>query len=147
MPEMLQEAERIAKKQHTCSYCGEPIEKGEVYEWAKMKYDGRFYEWKNHKRCGFIADQLWGFADPDDGMTQDDFMEACAEFCAHYICTECPYNQSFEYDGMECEKNLSYCIDKIGDFLRTHELHMSGTNRWGAAIWECRERKERVGWD
>lgn len=143
MPEILQERDRKARRQHTCSYCGEPIAQGEVYEWAKLINDGYIYEWKNHKRCGRIAAELWEYADPDDGMTEDDFSEACTEFCQRFICPDCPRRDK-EYDEAECMDDKTYCTDRIYDFLQTHEFYNAGTNRWGYGIWKCRERKERT---
>ena len=86
MPDILQEKERKARKPHVCDYCGKTIEKGEAYEWAKLKYDGTIYEWKNHKKCGFIASELWSYIDPDNGMTEEDFQEGCREFCHAFVC-------------------------------------------------------------
>lgn len=146
MPEILQEQERTARKAHRCSYCGEEIKPGETYEWAKLISDGRIYEWKNHKRCGFIAAQLWEYADPDDGMTADDFTEACAEFCQRFICPDCQRRDT-EYDEVECMDNESYCTDKIEAFLKTHDFYRAGMNRWGQSVWKCREKEVRKDGD
>ena len=120
MPDVLQEKERKARTEHICSYCGEAIKKGEIYDWAKLVYDGDLYEWKNHKKCGFIASQLWEFADPDEGMTEDDFMDACARFCRTFVCPDCPHADKETYDDLECNEDKSFCADKIYDFLQTH---------------------------
>ena len=39
MPEILAERERKAAKCHTCSYCGEVIQKGEVYDWVSAPFE------------------------------------------------------------------------------------------------------------
>lgn len=142
MPEILQTKDRKARRTHTCSYCGEPIEKGEVYEWAKLKYEDMIYEWKNHTKCGFIANELWEFADPDDGMSEDDFREACERFCRKFICPECPHADKETYDELECEKDESFCTDKIYDFLQTYELYKDRKEGW-YDIWKIRERRKK----
>ena len=137
MPEILQRKGRTARKPHTCSYCGGVIEKGETYDWAKLAHEGEIYEWKNHKKCGFIASELWSYIDPDDGMTDEDFRDGCLEFCQRFICPDCKqYDKEFE----GCSKDESYCIDKIYDFLQTHELYKDRREGW-FEIWKCRKRK------
>ena len=142
MPETLQEKNRTARKEHICSYCGGTIEKGEVYEWAKLTQDGTIYEWKNHKKCGYIASQLWEYADPDEGMTGDDFTDACASFCQSFICPDCP-RRDREYDEIECLDDMTFCIDRIFDFLQTNELYREHRTSW-YEVWKVRERKERT---
>lgn len=42
---------RIARKQHTCTLCGEPIEKGARYFNRVGKNEGDFWETKMHPEC------------------------------------------------------------------------------------------------
>lgn len=112
MPQTLDNHDRVARKPHTCSYCGGTIEKGETYEWAKLAYDGELYEWKNHKKCGFIAREIWDYIDPYEGMTEEDFQEGCASFCTELICPDCE----------EKEEDCYYCIDKIYAFLQENDF-------------------------
>lgn len=88
MPELIAQETRKARKPHRCDYCGEMIEKGEVYEYATLKFDG-IYHWSNHVRCGKIAQKIWDYADPDEGMTADDYTETCQEVCQTFICPDC----------------------------------------------------------
>lgn len=126
--------ERVARKQHYCSYCNGIIEKGESYEWAKLIYEGQLYEWKNHKKCGFIAHELWDYIEPDEGMTEEDFNEGCAEFCSTFICPGC------EAATHDCY----YCLDKIYDFLQTHDFRrVKSENGWTNA-WKCYPKEEAV---
>lgn len=138
MPEILQERDRTARKAHICSYCGETIKKGETYEWAKLKSEGQIYEWKNHRKCGFIAAELWDYADPDDGMTEDDFMDSCREFSQIFVCPDCP---NYDAVDMGCVTEKGFCTDRIYDFLQTHELYRAGREGW-AETWKCRERSK-----
>ena len=136
MPEILQEKERKARKPHVCDYCGKTIEKGEAYEWAKLKYEEIIYEWKNHKKCGFIASELWSYIDPDNGMTEEDFQEGCCEFCHAFVCPDCDqYDKEFE----DCSKDESYCIDKIYGFLQAHELYKDRREGW-FDVWKCKDK-------
>lgn len=136
MPDLLEQKDRKARKPHTCNYCGEVIQKGEVYEWAKLCYDGQLYEWKNHKKCGFVSSALWSYIDPDEGMTDEDFSNGCFEFCREFICKDC---QKFDADSEDCKDYLMYCVDKIYDFLQTHDFKKDSERPW---IWKCFDKKK-----
>lgn len=118
MTECLRREERTARKYHTCNYCGGYIKKGEKYNYGKYK-DDLFFEWKTHKRCDFIAAELWDLVDPDLGMTDDDFIEACGEFCHIFVCPDCP---QFDKEYKECNEDHSFCLDRIYALLQTHRL-------------------------
>ena len=120
MPDILKEQNRKARKVHICNFCGKPIEKGEEYCWAKLSSGGELYEWKNHVQCGFIASELWDYADPWDGMTQDDFMDACKDFCQSFVCPSCC---RYDKECMCCADGEVYCIDKIYEFLQSYEIY------------------------
>lgn len=128
MPEILDEKDRKARKEHSCDYCQEIIKKGETYEWASLKAD-ELYEWKNHKRCGFIARELWSFIDPNDGMTESDFQEGCAEFCDVFICKGCS----------DRDEDCYYCLDKIYEVLQRKKLELEH-GKCGILYWVLKER-------
>jgi len=138
VPEILAQRDRTAAKCHRCDYCGEVIQKGEVYDWAKLIFDGRIYEWKAHKKCASIASDLWDYADPTEGMSEDDFQEACAGFCRAFVCPDCP---SFDREAGECEKDEAFCTEKIYSLLETHDFHRDPEKRW---VWRCTP-KEKEG--
>jgi hypothetical protein len=119
MTECLRCEERTARKQHTCNFCGSNIEKGEKYNFGAYKFDGDFFDWKSHKRCDFIATELWDIADPDEGMSEEDFFDACNNFCRVFVCPDCP---QFDKEYRECNKDASFCLNKIYDLLQTHRL-------------------------
>ena len=79
MSEQLDQKNRIARKPHSCDYCGKLIKKGEEYEWSKNIWEGTIYEWHNHLACGRVASAIWDYVDPDDGMDEDQFMDGCGE--------------------------------------------------------------------
>lgn len=128
MIEVLRHVERIARKPHQCSFCNGIIYAGEKYEYSVNKFDD-IYEWKNHIACGRIASELREYIDPEEGITSDDFQEACHQFCKTFICPECPCCE-VENDG-DCMENNDYCLHKIDALLQTHELvKVAGKYRW-----------------
>jgi hypothetical protein len=46
-----QAEDRKARKDHRCTYCGEDINKGDVYVFQKGNWDGRWFESKMHPEC------------------------------------------------------------------------------------------------
>jgi len=141
MPDILDQKNRKARKQHVCSYCVGIIEKGEIYDWCKLKYENTIYEWKAHKDCMFVAGELWQYIDPYDGMDEDQFCGGCQDFCSVFICPGCE-----EYDMGECKRDNPYCFDKIVEILKKYELKMKKTStyQWEFRLHErCdKERKE-----
>ena len=135
--ELIEKRNRIARRPHKCDYCGKTIEKGEEYEWQKDLFDGAFYEWHCHLACGRVASAIWDYADPDDGMTDDLFMDTCQEVCQRFVCPDCPeWNTEYE----DCNKDESYCIDKMDKFFENHILYKAGRQgRYEA--WKCKEKE------
>lgn len=118
MPDILSQKERTARKRHACCLCGGYIEKGEKYNWQKLKYDGLIYEWKEHKECSHIASEIWEYVDPDEGMTSEDFMEGAADVCQTFICPDCK-------DHAKEDRDCRVCLHKLYDLFQTHTLQRS----------------------
>ena len=137
MFEHLETKNVIARKQHKCDWCGKPISKGEEYERQKYKYDGEFHEWHAHLACSRVVSARWDYVDPDEGMDSDQFDEYCAEVCCRFICPDCE-NWNKEYG--ECEKDESYCIERMDEFFKSHELYRA-ERRGFYEFWKCRERR------
>ena len=137
MYEHLETKNVIARKEHKCDWCEKLISKGEEYERQKFKYDGEFFEWHTHLACSRVASAIWDYADPDDGMDSDQFDEYCAEVCCRFICPDCE-NWNKEYG--ECEKDESYCIERMDEFFKSHELYRA-ERRGFYEFWKCRERE------
>lgn len=136
MPEILIDTKRKSRKSHICDYCGDVIQKGETYDYAKLKseYSEGIYEWKSHEKCSFIASQLWSYIDPDDGMTQEDFEEGCRDFCRVFLCPQCP---DADNEVEECKLDKQYCIDKIYGHLQTHDLKCIKDKHGWTYTWKC----------
>lgn len=118
MTECLRMTERTARKAHYCDFCNGIISKGEKYNHG-VYHNDIFFEWKTHKRCDFIATELWDLADPDEGMSEEDFHDACSEFCHVFVCPDCP---QFDKEYKECSKDADFCLDRIHALLQTHRL-------------------------
>ena len=139
MSEQLDRKIRQARKPHSCDYCGRQIDKGEQYEWSKNIWEGRIFEWHNHLACGRVASAIWDYCDPDDGMDEDQFQDACGDVCRRFICPDCP-EWDKEYD--DCNKDEPYCIDRMDEFFKTHELYKAGRKAY-YEVWKCREKEDK----
>lgn len=137
MNELIERKDRKARKDHRCDLCGGIIKKGEVYEWSKSIYDGTFYEWSNHINCGKVSAAIWDYVDPDEGMTEDQFLDGCQEVCQCFICPDCP---KYDKEYGDCEDDVTHCIDKIAEFFQTHVLYREGRNKYGGEIWKVRKK-------
>lgn len=129
---------RKSRKPHKCDWCGAVIEKGEQYEYQKFVFDGKMFDWKAHLACSRVASAIWDYVEQDEGMSSDEFMDGCQEVCQRFICPDCPkWNKEYE----ECEDDESYCIDKMDEFFKTHELYEDRSMRtYRYEMWKCREK-------
>ena len=135
--ENIKQKDVVARKQHTCDWCNGTIEKGETYHYQAFKFDGEFCEWHSHLACSRVASAIWDYVDPDDGMDENQFDEGCADVCQEFICHDCEhYSKEFE----ECEKDEPYCIDRMDEFFKTHELYAVREGYYRA--WKCREKEK-----
>lgn len=75
--QVLLNEERKARKEHVCSFCGGKIEKGEGYQYAKIRGD-ELYAWKSHKKCEKLLAHLH-LDDSGDGITQLDFCDGISD--------------------------------------------------------------------
>ena len=139
MIDVLERRIRKAYKPHECCYCGETIEKGETYDWSKQICDGTFYEWFSHMSCSRVASAVWDYADPDEGMTDQLFLDTCQEVCQTFICPDCP---DFDMDYQGCRNDESFCIEKMDEFFKTNELYCAGREGY-ARLWKCRPKEEK----
>ena len=136
MNETLDRRLRKARKQHRCDYCGEAIEKGEVYDWSKFVYDGDIYEWHCHQKCGSVAGDIWDYADPDEGMDEELFQDSCRAVCQNFVCPDC---EKWNAEYGDCDDDKTYCIDRLHEFFKTYELYRAGRDGY-AEIWKVRKK-------
>lgn len=71
-----------AKKQHSCDYCYNKINIGELYQYSAIVNCGDFYAFKNHISCQKIAEHLKMFEQDEvryEGLTSDNFQETICE--------------------------------------------------------------------
>lgn len=128
---------RAARKEHICDYCRMPINRGERYERYTGKYDGEIYVWKSHEACAFLAQEVWEYADPDEGMSSDDFYEACCDVCRVFVCPDC---EKWDKDNEECGGSGGFCIDKMVALFQTRELYREKRDIYGYSHWKLKER-------
>jgi len=65
----------IARKEHTCGFCNQKIQKGEKYNRQGLVYDGAAYSWKSHIHCSELAEHFDMFDHSDEGLTGEDFRD------------------------------------------------------------------------
>ena len=135
--ENLQHKDIVARKPHSCDWCDGTISKGEKYHYEVFKYDGELCTWHSHLACTRIASAIWDYVDPYDGMTSDDFTEGCNDVCREFICPDCEHwNKEYE----DCEKDEQFCLDKLDEFFKTHELYAE-RDGYGYRVFKCREKE------
>ena len=123
----------VARKEHRCDWCNLKINKGEKYNYQTFIVDGEFCDWHSHLACVRVVCAIWDYCDPYDGMDSWGFDAGCADVCRDFICPDCQ-----EWDKEDgCKKDESYCIDKMDQFFKMHELYQE--KRDGLyRIWKCR---------
>lgn len=74
--EFTSDSEPVARKQHICSECGEPILKGERHFYQAGKFDGEFYQWRVHKDCLALCKKMHD----DNGFDWYDGIQPLSEY-------------------------------------------------------------------
>lgn len=71
-------SETKAIKEHQCNWCGFKISKGESYLKSTHSYEGEIYDWKTHKHCSKLVQDMEMTDYHGDGITQEDFIETAS---------------------------------------------------------------------
>lgn len=143
MPELLRSEMRTARKPHTCSLCGAEIKTGEQYGYDTYKFNGEVYDWKMHMECDAVSTFLWDYVDPDEGMTQDEFLEACDDVCRIFICPDCEhFDSEGAEDGDYCRENGTSCIHKLYELSKKYYLSCQRDTQNGWLKWRLTPIKE-----
>lgn len=139
MYQQIEIRESTARKNYGCDWCEKIIPKGEKYIRQKFIYDGEMCTWRSHCACQRVVDAIWDYADPDsEGLTSDYFMDACDDICRTFVCPDCP---KWYKDDHECADGKWYCIDRMDEFFKTHELYCA---REGYGYtWRCRKKEQK----
>ncbi len=129
-----------ARKALRCDYCGKTIEKGEEYSYQKNIFGGTFYVYERHTHlaCSRVASAIWDYVDSDEGMSDQAFQDECREICRGYICPDC---SDWNYESCDFSLDETYCIDKIDEFFKTHELYKAAETSL-FEFWHVREKEE-----
>lgn len=110
---------RRARKPHVCNFCNGEIRPGTRYCYEFNKQGGEVWNFYSHLECQFVAQELWHFIDPYDGMEDTDFQDGVREFCQHMICPGC---DQFDPVYRECTEDKSYCISKCVEVLKQYDF-------------------------
>lgn len=137
MSDILKSQWRKARKRHVCLFCNQYIEPGERYKYDVLAYEGSVYDWFSHEKCDFLVSELWEYVDPDDGMTDEAFQEACHEVCSHFVCPGC---ENWDREEHVCNADNWYCIDGLYEMLKKYELYMTRESYF--LCWKLRPRKD-----
>lgn len=112
--ELIKTVYPIAKKEHRCMLCGDTIKKGQRYE-RQTCTDGYMYDFICHDECSEVANKLELYDDCDNGLHEDEFLEAIRDYV-------CEMHTDDELDDISPEwVNLSdyESVCKILDELKT----------------------------
>jgi len=94
------QTETKAIKEHKCSYCSEKITVGSTYLKSTHKHDGGLYDWKAHKYCHGLANDLNMFDDSDEGVTGEMFAEYVHEFHDGLLINLFPKDEIMKYSDI-----------------------------------------------
>jgi len=108
MIEMISMKNKEARIEHTCMFCDGKINKGEEYEYSKLKYEGDLYTWKTHLKCRDLAQELEMY-DDGEGVDGQRFSEFVDEFL---------YDNMSEDEWEECELCGEEAVDKAIEILK-----------------------------
>ena len=135
---VLTSSTHIARRSHTCNYCHAPIEKGERYCRSVNKFDGELYTWKAHIHCDHVAQAIWDWVDPDEGMDEFTFQECSKQVMHDFFCKgNC--NQWDDEDGC-MEGGWPHCLRKFSEYMNTHRLVQVRKSN-GMRIWEMAKKE------
>lgn len=107
-------SERIARKEHKCSLCGEAIHAGEKYARFSGKYDGLFFDQKLHLVCNQMISEFCRANDYYE-YTEDDVLYWVQEV----VCSECEHSWYGDVKD-DCETSIFRC-QKVIDRFREKE--------------------------
>ena len=78
-PDVFTEEWRKARKLHRCCECGSKIEIGEIYEYVKGLWDGRWSDYKSCLKCADLRDALYDVCCPYYGGLSEAYQEYLLE--------------------------------------------------------------------
>ena len=115
----IRECYRTARKQHVCNLCNGCIKPGERYHYEFNKDGSDVWSFQAHLECQFVAQELWDFIAPWDGMQDDEFQDGVREFCQKMICPTC---KDLDGETSECMKDESYCLNHCASLLKKYDF-------------------------
>jgi len=64
-----------ARKSHKCCECSSRIDKGELYQYVTMLWDGSWSTFKTCEKCADLRDSLYEIACPAYGYLREEYQE------------------------------------------------------------------------
>lgn len=110
---------RTARKQHVCNLCNGYIDPGDRYHYEFNKDGSDVWSFLAHLECQFVAQELWEFIDPWDGMFDDEFQDGVRRFCKNMICPKC---KNYNMEDEDCMNDESYCIHHCVTLLKEYDF-------------------------
>ena len=116
MVQILKDTYPTARKEHRCQLCGGIIHKGEKYHRQSCAYEGRAYDFINHKKCENIMSELDMFGRTwHDGVDMGVFDEFTWDAVEHL-------HPSYEVaQDMDLEQRVDWLMDNmdlVNDYMK-----------------------------
>lgn len=108
---------RTARKKHVCNLCNGYIDPGDRYRYEFNKDGSDVWSYRAHIECAFVAEELWEYIYPWDGMDDSDFQDGVREFCQRMICPTCK-----NYAAGECMNDECYCLHHCVNVLKKYDF-------------------------
>lgn len=137
MGELISESWRTARKRHECDLCGREITVGEKYYHTVQKDYGEMSTFRTHEKCEFIFMEIRDYVDPNDGMSEEDFMDALYDIRHDFICPDCDnFLEDDTYGGFcDCDE-----VDEVYKCLQKYELYKVRDGCFNG--WRMRKRSQ-----
>ena len=110
---------RVAKKDYRCDLYRGNINKDDKYCYSFIEDGDDSWSHRAHIECEFVANELWNYINPWDGMSDEEFIDGCRDFCRHMLCPNCAcWDDEYE----ECRNVQDFCFDKIVEELKKYDF-------------------------
>lgn len=119
-----------ARKRHFCNYCHDEIKTGEKYHKLFLKDGGDCYTWIECSHCELIISEIFSWVDPDGGMDDQDFYEACKDFTCKFIC----HNEDRKLYDCDCDCDF---IERTYNCVKENELIFDRSDM----LWKLKKRR------
>lgn len=110
---IIKETTPIARKEHTCYYCGGIIKVGEKYERATLKTN-HIYDWVSHCHCSELVNMIDMYRMCEADGIEADYFQDCIDYYIH----ENHYDDSIDDTAKEWVLPFPELCEKIYQELK-----------------------------